>query len=192
MSAAPPGRDGWQPDTSARREAETGRRRGPPGRETAAARSTERRVWYGYGSLSRAEKSAFGAFLHDTTRIFGEVAVLGLPALLYVWAYPTTAFYDVTATAVTAWVVMTLVGTLVRGGWIHPLWTDAPGWVTLSPSLLVVRVGYYVPALLVAAFGGFWLSEAATPAAGLPFSAAVAAVSMLAFPRLAEAWLARH
>jgi len=154
--------------------------------------STERRIWYGYGQLARAEKSRFGAFLHDTIRIFGEVAVLGLPALLCVWVSPTTAFYDVTATAMVAWAGMTLVGPLVRGGWIHPIGTDAPGWVRLAPSLLLLRAAYYNAVLLRASFGVFALSViAGRPALGFLFAAAVACLSMLAFPRVTDEWMAR-
>ena len=61
------------------------RREGPPGRETAAARSNVRWVWYGYGQLGRAEKSGFGLFLHDTVRIYAEVSMLAFPRVAGGW-----------------------------------------------------------------------------------------------------------
>lgn len=78
-------------------------RRGTPGRESAAARSTERQIWYGYGQLTRAEKSRFGVFLHDTTRLFAEVSVFSLPVLLFVMEYPATGWFDAKATGIVAW-----------------------------------------------------------------------------------------
>jgi hypothetical protein len=87
-----------------------------PGRETAAAESRNRRTWYGYGKIARVEKSRFGVFLHDVTRIYGEISVLSLPALLVIFHYPKTTFVDVTAMALVAWMTMVLVGTLIRGG----------------------------------------------------------------------------
>ncbi|AUX08614.1 hypothetical protein AArcSl_0976 [Halalkaliarchaeum desulfuricum] len=168
-------------------------RRPPPGREAAASRSPERRIWYGYGQLARGKKDPLGMFLHDVIRVFGEVAVLGLPALLYIWQYPRTEFVDVTAMALVAWVTMTIVGALVRGGWIHPLWTAIPGWVTLAPSLLVLRVGYFNLTLLAAAFGGLSLSGATSrPWLGLLVSGIVATVATLLFPRTVDEFMARR
>jgi hypothetical protein len=93
-------------------------RRGTPGRESAAARSTERQIWYGYGQLTRAEKSRFGVFLHDTTRLFAEVSVFSLPVLLFVMEYPATGWFDAKATGIVAWLTAVIVGTLVRGGFV--------------------------------------------------------------------------
>jgi hypothetical protein len=90
------------------------RREGPPGRETAAARSNVRRVWYGYGQLGRAEKSGFGLFLHDTVRIYAEVSVLSLPVLLAIMAAPAPGALDAEATGLVAWLTMTVAGTLGR------------------------------------------------------------------------------
>ena len=167
------------------------RRRGPRGRETAAAESGTRQIWYGYGHLSRREKDGYGVFLHDVVRIYGEVSVISLPVLLFVWAYPTTAFLDVTAMATVAWLTMTLVGTLVRGGWIQPLATDTPGWVTLAPTLLGLRLGYFNLTFAVSSFGGLALADVTgVGPLGLLWSIGVAALAMLLFPRVAEEWLA--
>ncbi len=193
VSRAPPGRDSWQPRTRGRRGAEEGPRRSVPGRETAVAESSERRGWHGYGTLSRVEKSGFGCLFHDTSRVFGEVAVLGLPALVCVWISPQETFVGATAMALLAWLVMTLVGTLVRGGWIHPPATPTPGWVTLSPWLLILRVFYFNPVLLVASFGGSWVTGLLESSVlGLAFAGGVAALSMLAFPRVVDWWMVRR
>jgi len=175
------------------------RREGPPGRETATARSNVRRIWYGYGQLGRTEKSGFGLFLHDIVRIYAEVSILSLPVLFAIMAAPAPGQLDAKATGLVAWLTMTLVGTLVRGGWVRPLGTPTPGWVRLSPSLLVLRVGYFNAALAVAAFGGLSVAAAvagfaagslAAPLAALAWAGTAAAVSMLAFPRVSGEWLA--
>ncbi|QSG04147.1 hypothetical protein [Natranaeroarchaeum sulfidigenes] len=163
------------------------RQRGPPGRETTAAESTERRIWYGYGTLGRAEKDPLGMFLQDVIRIYGEVTVISLPILLLVHILPAGVWYDATGAALVAWILMTLVGTLIRGGWVQPLATDTPGWVTLSPWLLVLRVLYFNVTFVVAAFGGVFLGAALgwTPVSVL-WAGAVAILSMLFFPRTGE------
>ena len=171
---------------------QSSRRRGPRGRETAAALSGTRRVWYGYGNLSRAEKNGYGVFLHDLVRIYGEVSIIGLPLLLFVWAYPTTAFLDVTAMATVAWLTMTLAGTLIRGGWVQPLATEVPGWVTLAPPLLLLRLGYFNLIFAVSAFGGLgFAAVTGSGPLGLAWSFGIAALAILLFPRAAEGWLAR-
>ncbi len=175
------------------------RRRGPPGRETAAARTTERRTWYGYGHLTRTEKSGVGVFLHDATRIFAEVTVFSLPVLLFVMDYPATGWFDAKATGLVAWAVAVFIGTLVRGGWIRPLATDTLGWVTLAPSLLVLRIPYYNGVMALAVFGGLAVGGRVAASvdpgigvgAGLGATVLVALVGVLAFPRIAEAWLER-
>jgi len=163
------------------------RRVGPRGRETAAAKSQKRRIWYGYGQLARTEKNGAGLFLHDTIRIYGELSVLALPALFVVMSYPGGAWWDAKGTALIAWLTMTLVGTLIRGGWIRPLLTPSRGWVTLSPPLLAFRLLYFNLAMLVAAYGGLavaagvgWLPASALWAAGF------GTLAMLVFPVAAQ------
>jgi hypothetical protein len=188
-----PGGGRLLPEAGPRDDAGTVRSRGPPGRETAAARSSERWIWYGYGTLTRNRKDGIGTFLHDTVRLYAEVSVLALPALFYVWLYPRTVFFDVTAMAMVAWMTMTVTGTLVRGGWVHPPATATPGWVTLAPSLLALRVPYFNLALLVASFGGLAVSGlVGRPLAGGLWAGGVAALSMLAFPRVVDEWMARR
>lgn len=163
-----------------------------PGRETAAAESRKRRTWYGYGKIARVEKSWFGVFMHDVTRIYSEISVLSLPALFTIALYPVTAFVDVTAMGLVAWMMMVLTGTLIRSGLIAPFATTSPGWVTLAPTLLVLRVAYFNLGLLIASFGGLALAAVAGTAAGLLWAGGFAAVLVLWFPRTAELWLARR
>lgn len=166
------------------------RRDGPPGRETAAAHSRMRRIWYGYGSLARDEKSRFGLFLNDLSRLYAEVSLFALPTLLFIMDYPAAGWFDAKATGILAWMTMTLVGTLIRIGWIRPLASETRGWVTLDPWLIVLRLGYFNLAVATATFGGLFVATVVGwSSAGLLWSGGVAAVSMLSFPALAEAWL---
>jgi len=159
-------------------------------RETAAAESGERLTWYGYGQVTRVEKTGLGVFLHDITRIYGEISVISLPALFVIWLYPTTRFVDVTAMALVAWLMMVLTGTLIRGGSVPPLATTTLGWVTLTPTLLVLRFGYFNLGLLGASFGGLAVATVAGSAAGLLLAGGSATALILVFPRVAELWLA--
>lgn len=168
------------------------RRVGPRGRETAAAESRTRRIWYGWGQLGRAEKSGFGVFLNDIVRIYAEVSVVSLPALLLIMASPTTGWPDAKATGLLAWMTAVVVGTLIRGGWVTPLWTSSLGWVTLAPSLLLLRVPYFNLALAAAAYGGVAVAAVAgQPLVGLGWAFATGVLSMLAFPAVAQRWVAR-
>ena len=168
-----------------------GRERRKPSRQTEPAHSATRRTWYGYGSLARTEKSGFGRFLHDCSHIFGDVSIPSLPVLFAIMAAPGTGFYDATAAGFLAWMAMVLVGTVIRGGWIRPVATDTLGWVSLKPSLILLRVVYYNVVLAIAAFGGPTVATATgTGPLSLVFSLVVAIVSMLAFPRLADSFYA--
>lgn len=85
------------------------------------------------------------------------------------------------------------MGALIRGGWIHPLATPSPGWVTLAPSLLVLRLGYFNLTLVAAAFGGRFVSGAASrPWLGLLVSGIVATAATLLFPRVVDEFLGRR
>ena len=166
-----------------------GRKRRKPSRQTEPAYSATRRTWYGYGSLARTEKSGFGRFLHDCSHIFGDVSIPSLPVLFAIMAAPGTGFYDVTAAGFLAWMTMVVVGTTIRGGWVRPVATDTLGWVSLKPSLILLRLVYYNVVLTIAAFGG---PAVATETGIGPLSLIVALVvalfSMLAFPRLADSF----
>jgi hypothetical protein len=166
------------------------RRIGPEGRETAAARSRELRIWYGYGQLGRAKKNGLGLFLHDTVRIYAEVSVLALPALLLITAYPTAAWWNAKGTGLLAWMTMTFVGTLVRGGWIRPLRSRSLGWVTLAPTLLALRLLYFNLAMVTAAYGGLAVATVVgwEPASAL-WAVGISTLAMLAFPATTHRWL---
>lgn len=163
-----------------------------PGRDTRPAYSRERRTWYGYGTLTRTEKSGFGRFLHDATYVFGDVSTLGLPLLAYVAATDPPGGYGVTASVLVAWMTMWFVGTAVRGGWIRPLLTNTLGWVSLRPALLVTRLAYYNLTLALAGYGSVAAASGlGWPPASLVIASLVGALAALAFPRLAES-LARR
>jgi hypothetical protein len=166
-----------------------GSRRGDrvPGRKTRPAYSRQRRVWYGYGKQASDEKSRFGLFLHDVPYVFTEVFVIGFPALLYVFVVDQTGAVGITGPTFVAWMTMTAVGTAIHMGLVPPLATDTRGWVSISPSLVGLRLVYYNLVLLGAAYGGVALAAVvSSPSGALWTAAAVGTVAMLAFPRLGE------
>ncbi|WP_459882962.1 hypothetical protein [Halorubrum gandharaense] len=159
-----------------------------------------RRTWYGYGTLTRTEKSGVGIFLHDATRISAEMTVLALPVLLFVMDSPTTGWFDAKATGLLALTVAIVAGTLVRGGWIRPLGSATPGWVTLAPVPLVVRIPYFNALFALAIFGGLVVGgvvgapnagDTIAVAVGLGWAVGIALVGTVAFPRVAEEAVAR-
>jgi hypothetical protein len=163
------------------------RRNSPPGRRTRPAYSQKRRSWYGYGTIASLEKSRFGCFLHDLTSIFGEVSILGLPVLMLVAMAAPPASYGITAAMTVAWLTMTVVGALVRGGTIRPLGTDTLGWLTLSPALIALRFVYYNAVLAGTAVGGVALAGlVGVPPLSVVVAAAIGALSMLVLPTLGE------
>ena len=165
-----------------------------PGRRTRPAYSTTRRTWYGLGHLARAEKSGFGRFLHDCSLVFGDVSIPALPVLIAIMATPGRGVYDATAAGLLAWMTMVAVGTAIRGGWIRPLWTETLGWVSVAPSLIVLRFVYYNLSIAAAVFGGLALADAVGhPPVSLAVAFVVAILSTLAFPRLGESlYVALH
>ncbi len=69
----------------------------------------------------------------------------------------------VKSAAFLGWMTMVLGAALIRGGWVSPLFTDIPGWVSITPILVVLRVLYFNLALAVAAYGGGLLGTPSTP-----------------------------
>jgi hypothetical protein len=110
--------------------------------------------------------------------------------LFLIMRTPPPGAFDAKATGLLAWLTMTLVGTLIRGGWIRPIVSTTPGWVRLSPPLLVLRLGYFNLVMLVAAFGGLLVGVTAGPLVGLVWAGGVAVLGTLLFPRVAEEWVA--
>ncbi|GEM_PF-612770 len=155
-----------------------------PGRDTRNATSSKRRTWYGYGTLTRTEKPPAGRYLHDVTFVFSDLSVLGLPAILVAFAYADPSPYGVSAATLVGWLTMTAVGAAIRGGWISPLATDIPGWVSLAPTLLVFRLLYHNVAFLVIAFGSTWLAgQLGVAPLSLFFAMATGVLAVMLFPR---------
>lgn len=163
------------------------RRNGPPGRATEAAESRERRGWRGYGEATRGEKDRVGLLLHDAVTAYADVAAFSLPVLIYLMDLPPTGTYSYKFAGLVALVTMAGAATLLRGGWIPALASDARGWVTYAPALLALRVAYYNAVLLAATVGAVRVATAV----GAPLLAGVLAflvggTGTLVFPRLAE------
>ena len=166
----------------------------PPGREVRPAYSRRRRIWYGYGTTTTVEKSRFGCLLSDVARLFADVSFFGLPALLVVMLTGLDGPITANEAALVAWLTMIALGTLFRGGWVRPPGTAVRGWVSITPSLVALRIGYYNLVLLAAAYGGLAL---ATPlgwpvrATAIGFAIVATGAATAAFPRLAESYCRR-
>ncbi|MCU4751680.1 hypothetical protein OB919_06750 [Halobacteria archaeon AArc-curdl1] len=158
-----------------------------PGRDTRPAYSDERRTWYGYGTLTRAKKSPWRRFLHDTSTVFADISIFGLPALLLALFFPDASPYGVGATALTLWITMTAVAAVIRGGWIVPLGTEVRGWVSISFWLIVLRILYYNLVITVVVFSAPALARAVgIPALSLLLAVLAGALATYAFPHLGE------
>lgn len=160
---------------------------GPPGREPGPATTRVRRSWYGHGTLARVEKGPVNTFLHDVTYTFADVSMFGLPALFVVLLSASDAGFGAVSTTMVAWVTVAVVAAAIRGGWITPLATDTPGWVSMTWTLAGLRLLYYNVTILVAAYGSVALATALErPAASLGIAFVIATLATVAFPRLAE------
>lgn len=158
-----------------------------PGRNTRPAYTRRRRIWYGYGQQTEVEKSEFGCFLHDLPHVFADVFLPSIPVLLYVLVTADSGSVGVIDAMFVAWMTMTVVATAIRVGWIDPLATDTLGWVSISPWLVGLRIGYYNLTLVIAAYGGVFLAASvAYPPAVIGIAAVVALTATMAFPRLGE------
>lgn len=164
----------------------------PPGRDTRHAQSDRRRGWYGIGQSASMKKSGFGRWLDDVAYAFAEISLLGLPALWVVLMATDLDPFGLKAAALVAWMAMVATAATIRGGWVTPLGTDVPGWVTLSPPLIFLRLVYYNAALALATFGGVWVAGiVGIDIASIAFALLVAILSAAAFPRLAEVFYGR-
>ncbi|UPV74343.1 hypothetical protein M0R89_17640 [Halorussus limi] len=166
-----------------------------PARQTRAAESRRRQSWSGWGEGTVDEKDGIGVFLDDVTYVFADVSALSLPILWTVLVGGTNEWVGVKTAALVAWLTTVAVGALIRGGWVTPLATDAPGWVALTPWLVALRVFYYNAALALAAYGGRALGEASSTVgpqwpslATVGFAFAVGALAAALFPRVAESF----
>lgn len=166
---------------------------GAPGRQTGPATTATRRSWYGHGTLTRVEKPPFNRYLHDVTYTFADVSIPSLPVLFVVMLSSMEPGFGPVPATMVGWATLVVVAAAIRGGWIQPLATDAPGWIAVTPSLVVLRLVYYNLLLFAAAYGSVALANAVgTPAASLGFAFAIALLATLLFPRVAESvyrWL---
>lgn len=159
----------------------------PPGRRTKEAESDRRNSWYGLGTYASVEKDAFGRFLDDVAYAFADVSAFAVPALAAVASSIDGRRFGLEATALVAWLTMALGAALLRGGWIRPLGTPVRGWVDWSPSMLLLRLGYYNAALTVTTGGGVALAElSGRPTVAGGFALAVGGIAIAAFPWTAE------
>lgn len=159
---------------------------GPPTRQTRAATDRRRASWHGLGVADRAEKDGIGMFLDDVVYAFADVSVVSIPAL-YLVMVGEGGFGGVTAGVLAAWMVAVLVAASIRGGWITPLGTDVPGWVSLTPVLVAARVPYYNATFA----GSAYLTSAALEltryyALSILLPAVVGGVAIAAFPAVAD------
>jgi hypothetical protein len=159
----------------------------PPGRRTKAAESDRRSSWYGLGTYTNAEKDSFGRFLDDVVFTFADVSVFGILALGAVAASLDTRGVGLQATALFAWVTMSLLAALLRGGWIRPLGTRVRGWVAWTPSMVLLRLVYYNATLALATLGGVGLANlSGVPAMAGTTAVVVAGLATASFPKTAE------
>ncbi|QGN07618.1 hypothetical protein Hrd1104_10115 [Halorhabdus sp. CBA1104] len=186
-----PGRgDGLPNRTRAHRGGGHSPRHGPPGRETSAATSNYRREFLAIGNRTGSEKGHLGVVLADIGRIAGEVGSLTLPVMLYLPVAPVREPVALFEAWIVALLTMIVVGTLLRGGWISPPLTDAPGWARLLPTLIWLRLLYFNGILLVAIHGGSIVAGQTGVAAGVLWSLVVSATATGLFPRVVDAWMA--
>lgn len=160
--------------------------RGPPTRQTRAALENRRWTWYGTGTAAKAEKDAVGVFLDDVVYVFADVSLPSLPVLYAVMMLGEPGFFGVKTGTFVGWMAAVLVGTLIRGGWVMPLATDVPGWVSLKPSLVALRLPYYNAMLGAAAYLGWALASLGHPLLSVVCPAAVAVAGVAAFPAVAD------
>lgn len=184
--------EGFQSRTRAHRGGGVKPRAGPPGREQHAAETTYRRGWFGWGKASQVEKNAFGVVFSDCYRVASEVIVLTLPVLWYLSFAAGAANVGLFNAWLVATAAMVLGGTLVRGGWVHPPLTSAPGWVRLFPRLILLRLVYFNLTLLTVIYAALTVSQALDPGLVTIFVAAVGgAASALLFPRVTDEVMGR-
>lgn len=164
----------------------------PPGRETEAARSPDRRTWYGYGQLTRAEKRGAGRYLHDLTYTFADISVFGLPAVFFVFLATGEGAFGAGTVTLVVWLTMVATAAAIRGGWVTPLATSVPGWVSITPALVAVRICYYNAVIAATVAGSLLAADAvgSSPSA-IAFAVALAVLATMAFPSIAEATYAR-
>ena len=135
-----------------------------------------------------AERDSVGLFLDDVAYVFADVSVFAIPVLYAVLVGTGIEWYGAKSSTMVAWLTMVGGGALVRGGWVTPLATDVPGWVSMTLRLAVLRLVYFNATLAAAVYGGLAIVSLGSPLASVPFAFAVGALSVGLFPRTAEAY----
>jgi len=159
-----------------------------PGRKTRPAYTDRRQIWYGMGKRGSDEKGLFAQLLHDVPTLFAEVFVLGFPAIAYVFVTDFDGGAGLAGPAFVLWMTMTGVGTAIHAGLVRPPFTEFLGWVTLAPSLVVLRLLYYNLVLVGGVHASAAIGSAVGDAAvGLVAAVAIGSLAMLLFPALADA-----
>ena len=159
-----------------------------PGRKTRPAYTDRRQIWYGMGKRGSDEKGLFAQLLHDVPTLFAEVFVLGFPAIAYVFVTDFDGGAGLAGPAFVLWMTMTGVGTAIHAGLVRPPFTEFLGWVTLAPSLVVLRLLYYNLVLVGGVHASAAIGSAVGDAAvGLVAAVAIGSLGMLLFPALADA-----
>ncbi|MFC6940475.1 hypothetical protein ACFQE8_10965 [Salinirubellus sp. GCM10025818] len=160
---------------------------GPPTRQTRAATERRRSSWHGLGVTDRPEKDGIGVFLDDVVYAFADISVVSLPVLYLVMAGDRPGFYGVKTSILVVWMATVLVAALIRGGWITPLGSGVPGWVSLTPVLVAARLPYYNATFAGCAYlTGFVLELTRYHVLSILLPAAVGGVAIAAFPAVAD------
>ena len=134
------------------------------------------------------EKEGVGLFIDDTVYAFADVSVPSIPMLWAVMVTSPVEYGGVKGAAFVGWMMMVLGVALVRGGWVAPPFTEVPGWVSLTPTLIALRFLYFNVALAIAAYGGGFLDAALrAPFVHVGWSSLVGVVAVGLFPSLAGA-----
>lgn len=158
------------------------------GRNTKAAQSRKRQTWAaGAGGVTTVEKDGFGLWIDDIVYAFTEISVTSLPILYIVLTTAGIEFFGAKSAAMIAWMTMVVVAGTIRGGWVTPLATDVPGWVSITPALVMLRLVYYNLVLGVTTYaGGMIGTTLALPLVSIVFAIFVAGLATGIFPRIAD------
>ena len=158
-----------------------------PGRDPRPARSRSRQSFSGHGTRTKVEKDGFGLFIDDTVYTFADISVASLPILWIIMVTSPVKYGGVKSAAFIGWMTMVLSAALIRGGWITPFFTKIPGWVSLSPLLVGLRIIYYNATLAIVAYSGGWVSTTVqNPLLFLGWSLLVSIFAIGMFPTIAE------
>lgn len=158
-----------------------------PTRETRAAETQIRRGWHGLGHLSRTEKNWFGCLLHDLSTVTATIGFSSVFVLYAVILTPETSAFGVIGTTVVSLLTLIAVGVAVRGGWIHPPLTETPGWLSMTPWLVLFRILYYNGVLLLTVFGTVVVADAVgTPVLALVLAFVGSLLAGLLVPTLGD------